>query len=187
MRNLLRGAPGGPTAQRRRAEGRSQTSGNHGQSRPLSREQGIICNHRQPGRFPRGAPEQLGLAGGRARPDPGGRAAPAPGQVRRLRPGVRNLRTRTERLRPRTECLRPGTESPDREPPGARGPSRERYGHPQGRLRPDQDRPGRPGDSFRYGPGVRPDPQRQGTGRYGSGRPSQGHRTQLQERRSGVG
>ena len=128
-------------------------------------------DHQQPGRFPRGAQEQPGLAGGRLDPHPGRRTAPAPGQVRRLRPGVRRLR--------------PGAERPGRQPRGAFGPRRERHRHPQGRLRQDQDRPGRSGHRFRHGPGVHPGPQRQGTERYGRKQPASGYPPKLQERRPG--
>ena len=44
MPDMHRGPPAIPQAQRRQAEGRSQTSGNDGQSRSLRREQGIIRN-----------------------------------------------------------------------------------------------------------------------------------------------
>ena len=40
--HLRRGPPAVPQAQLCRAEGRGQTSGNDGQSRPVSAEQGII-------------------------------------------------------------------------------------------------------------------------------------------------
>ena len=122
------------------------------------------------------------MAGRRPGPDPGRRPDATPGEIRRLRRGAEGTEREVRRVHRRTkneprEHRHPS--GPDRRPAGPR------HRHPQGRLRPDQNRPGRPGDSFRHGPAVRPDPQHQGTGRYGRKRPSQGHRTQLQERRPG--